>query len=143
MKVFNIAVAVGLFSLTALAQANDLNVTLQQVNGSGGNMVYALYNSEASFVAEDSETQSATIPAVEGDSTIVLHNVAAGFYAFTVFHDTNENGVLDRNALGMPKEQFGISNIVRKLWSSPGWDDVKFEVVDGDPTSINVLLKMQ
>jgi uncharacterized protein (DUF2141 family) len=143
MKIFNFAIAVGFLSISNLAHANDLNVTLQQVNGSGGNIVYALYNSEATFTAQDSETQSATLPAVEGDSTITLHDLVAGFYAFTVFHDTNENGVLDRNALGMPKEQFGISNIVRRLWSSPGWDEVKFEVVDGAPTSINVLLKMQ
>ena len=143
MKLFNFVLVVGFFSIANLAHANDLTVTFQQVNANGGNIFYDLYNSEANFTAEDSETQTGSFPAVTGNDTITLHNLPAGFYALTAFHDTNGNGVLDRNFLGLPEEQFAISNITRTLWSSPGWDEVKFEVVDGQTTSINMLLKMQ
>jgi len=39
-----------------------------------------------------------------------VHNLPAGEYAVVVLHDENLNKQLDRNWLGKPKEQWGMSN---------------------------------
>ena len=134
----------GLIATQVLADGDaDLTVNFQSVRNTGGQLYYSLYNTEDSYNKEQDEALSGQIPAQEGTDTLVLHHVKPGFYALTTFHDENGNGKLDRNFLGQPKEQFGISNITRTLWSKPKWDEVKFEVKAGEMNELSVLLKMQ
>ena len=37
-------------------------------------------------------------------------DLASGEYLFSIFQDNNDNGKLDTNLLGIPKELFGFSN---------------------------------
>ena len=121
----------------------DLTVNFTSVRDGGGKLYYDLYSTEDSYNKEQGEALGGTIAAQEGTDTLVLHHMRPGFYALTVFHDENGNGKLDTNFLGQPKEQFGISNITRTLWSKPKWDEVKFEVKAGEMNELSVLLKMQ
>jgi uncharacterized protein (DUF2141 family) len=121
----------------------DLTVNFTSVTNAGGKLYYSLYSTEDSYNREQGEALGGTTAAQEGMDTLVLHHMRPGFYALTVFHDENGNGKLDTNFLGQPKEQFGISNISRTLWSKPKWDEVKFEVKAGEMNALSVLLKMQ
>jgi uncharacterized protein (DUF2141 family) len=51
--------------------------------------------------------------AVAGMQSVVFTNLTPGTYAVIVFHDENDNGKLDKTALGMPIEAFAISNNAR------------------------------
>ena len=134
----------GLIATQVLADGDaDLTVNFQSVRNTGGQLYYSLYNTEDSYNKEQNEALSGQIAAQEGTDTLVLHHLKPGFYALTAFHDENGNGKLDTNFLGQPKEQFGISNITRTLWSKPKWDEVKFEVKAGEMNELSVLLKMQ
>ena len=42
-------------------------------------------------------------------------DIPPGTYAVTIHIDENENGELDTNFLGIPKEQYGISNNIQFL----------------------------
>jgi uncharacterized protein (DUF2141 family) len=42
--------------------------------------------------------------------TIVFNDLKDGSYAVRYFHDENNNGELDTNFIGIPKEGFGFSN---------------------------------
>lgn len=50
---------------------------------------------------------------MEGNRLIVTINGLRG-----LLHDENDNGKMDRNLLGIPKEGFGVS----------GYDELKFEI---------------
>lgn len=48
--------------------------------------------------------------AIEGRAArLQFGDLAEGTYALVVFHDENDNGIVDHNALGLPKEQLGFS----------------------------------
>ena len=47
------------------------------------------------------------------DDTYLLSDIAAGDVAILVYVDGNENGLLDKNFIGIPKEPLGISNNYR------------------------------
>jgi uncharacterized protein (DUF2141 family) len=144
VRALAILAILGLNATQVLADVDaDLTVTFQSVRDSGGKLFYNLYNTDATYAKEQNEALSGTIAAQEGADPLVLHHLKPGFYALTVFHDENGNGKLDTNFLGQPKEQFGISNITRTLWSKPKWDEVKFEVKAGEANELSVLLKMQ
>jgi len=46
--------------------------------------------------------------------TVVFHDLPVGQYAVSVFQDGNDNGRLDTNIFGIPRERFGFSNGVRR-----------------------------
>jgi uncharacterized protein (DUF2141 family) len=59
-----------------------------------------------------------------------VHGLPAGRYAVRLFHDTNGNGELDVNMLGIPREAYGFSNNAGSRGPA-GFDDAAV-VVDGD-----------
>lgn len=47
-------------------------------------------------------------------------------YAIAIFHDSNTNGRLDQNFLGIPKEGYGFSENATALMSTPAFKKAKF-----------------
>jgi uncharacterized protein (DUF2141 family) len=129
--------------LAQSAFAEDIQMTLQPINSATGNILYALYNSAASFMSTTDAYQEGSVPPVVGTQVITLTNIAPGSYAMTAFQDLNGNGKLDTGIFGMPKEPFAISNITKTLWSHPQWNDVVFQVNPGVVTELPMLMKMQ
>ncbi|SCY25707.1 DUF2141 domain-containing protein [Microvirga guangxiensis] len=99
-----------LFTFAASApQAATLTIRAEGV-GSAQGMVYAGIC--------DTSFEEATCPyrdrgaAKAGTVELRLRNVKPGSYSIAVFHDTNGNGKLDRNFIGLPSEPYGFSNDV-------------------------------
>ena len=63
-----------------------------------------------------------------------------GEYAIAVFVDANGNGKMDKNFLGIPKEQYGFSNNVMGRMAAPSFEQAKFEVTG--PASQNIILRI-
>ena len=62
-----------------------------------------------------------------------------GIYAIALFVDANKNLKIDKNFLGIPKEQFGFSNNAMGKLSAPSFEQAKFKV-EGN-TLQNIKLK--
>lgn len=103
---------------------NTLVVSIQNINSSKGNIHVALYDAENNFLK--THLQGRTTSADKGSVHIFFEGLAPGEYALAVIHDSNENGVLDTNLLGMPKEGFGFSNDGLGRFGPPAFDKVKF-----------------
>lgn len=52
--------------------------------------------------------------------------IAPGTYAVALFHDENDDGKLDTNFVGIPREGVGVSNNKLRSFGPPSWDDAKF-----------------
>jgi len=63
-----------------------------------------------------------------------------GEYAIAIFVDANGNGKMDKNFLGIPKEQYGFSNNVMGRMAAPSFEQAKFEVTG--PTIQNITLRI-
>ena len=66
-------------------------------------------------------------------------NLPEGIYAIALFVDANKNLKIDKNFLGIPKEQFGFSNNAMGKLSAPSFEQAKFKV-EGN-TLQNIKLK--
>jgi uncharacterized protein (DUF2141 family) len=51
-----------------------------------------------------------------------------GEYAFSIFYDSNNNGKLDTNFIGIPKEPLALSNGARPKFGPPRYEDAVFQV---------------
>jgi uncharacterized protein (DUF2141 family) len=128
-------IALALVSLIASsAHAADLKVTLRDVRSDDGAVMIGLYDDPVGFVAaikdstknarlnEPTRRVGVSMRATAGFQSIVFTDLPPGRYAIIAFHDENDNGRLDENALGLPTEGYGFSNDARGLLSAPSFD---------------------
>lgn len=74
------------------------------------------------------------------DPKIEFNDLPYGSYAIAVFHDENENQILDKNWLGIPKEGVGFSNNPAFFTGPPSFDKAKF-VLNSVKQSLTIKLK--
>ncbi len=66
---------------------------------------------------------------VESDEVgLFIPDLEAGNYALKFFHDENNNGTMDKNIFGIPKEAFGFSNDAKLNFGPPDLEDMLFRV---------------
>jgi uncharacterized protein (DUF2141 family) len=78
----------------------------------------------------------------DGQAAFEFKGLAGGAYAVVVFHDENDNGKIDHNALGWPSEPIGFSNgFTLGLFSGlPSFEKLRFDYLMGKQT-LEVLVK--
>ncbi|MBR6216197.1 MAG: DUF2141 domain-containing protein [Spirochaetaceae bacterium] len=107
----------------AESQANSNNsetckvsVSITNIKTADGTIIMSIHDSDKSFSRKNPLETLKLSPEVP--SVLCTLNLAPGEYAFCVYHDINNNGQLDTNLVGIPKEPFGFSNYNGK--SVPG-----------------------
>jgi uncharacterized protein (DUF2141 family) len=92
-----------------------------------------LYDSEEHFrsaithagsmglVTNPSRLVGIAMRAIAGTQTVVFTELKPGAYAVITFHDENDNGKLDENALGLPTEGYGFSNDAEGFFAAPSF----------------------
>ena len=98
------------FATAVQAMASDLTVVVTDVHSDKGTVNVAVYDSEASYMQLPLAKAKARKPATPGEVVFIFHDLPAGRYAVTSYHDENGNDKLDKNVLGIPSEGYGFSN---------------------------------
>ncbi len=132
MKTLTTLVAL-LMTSFLFSQEEGVTITVvfdKLVNDQG--MVSAALYDEATFM------KAAPLSNAEGKPenqtlTLVLENVTPGEYGIITLHDFNENGRMDFEPNGMPKEPYGTSNNALSM-GPPQFEDAKFTVGTEDIT---------
>lgn len=91
-----------------------------------GKIYMALYDDEDHYMKKTYMSSSEEV--TDHKVTIVFKGLEKGEYAFSLFHDVNNNGKLDNNFFGIPKEPYGFSNHQKGRFGPPKFDKVKFTV---------------
>ena len=120
-----IASCVAAFSIGAV-QAAELKVTLEGIDRPLGSVLVALYDDARSFRA--SSLLKERMRAQAGRMEFVFRDLRPGEYAVLAFHDLNDNGELDTNALGLPKEPWGATRNGKRIFGPPEWEHSHIQV---------------
>jgi uncharacterized protein (DUF2141 family) len=104
-----------------------LHIQLQNVERAEGKIRVAVFDEPQSFVREEPAVQSKVLSAVTtGAVAFSIPDLSYGHYAIAIYHDINNNGKLDRNTLGIPKEPYAFSNDPHAKWQAPDFEATKF-----------------
>jgi uncharacterized protein (DUF2141 family) len=122
----------------AAAWAGELTVKVDHVRNDRGAILAALYDSETSFMQQPLARATFKLKATPGEVSYVFHDLPPGKYALAAFHDENDNGRLDKNLLGIPKEGYGFSNSSASL-GPPRFSQAAFEF-NGTTQTITITL---
>ena len=112
--------------LQCAASAGDLTINVAGTRDDKGMIVAAIFSSKEGFPKEGQQYAGFRTKAKAGNVSVTFHDLPAGTYAVTAFHDENGDGKLDRDQTGIPTEGYGVSNDARELLSPPFWDKASF-----------------
>lgn len=113
--------------LPALAWGGNVEVRVAGVTANKGKVSVAVCDKEH-FLKQCA--YSASAPAQAGETTVVVKGVPPGTWAVLAYHDENDNGQLDRNLIGIPKERYGFSRDARSKFGPPNFEDAVIELGD-------------
>ncbi|MEH6435402.1 DUF2141 domain-containing protein [Massilia sp. DD77] len=83
---------------------------------------------------------SASAPASAAETIVRIEGVPPGTWAVLAYQDVNENKELDRNVLGIPKENYGFSRDARGSFGPPGFEAAAIQV-NGDMATAAIKLR--
>lgn len=108
---------------------SSIIVQLNGIKEPTGQVLLSLFKSGNGFPTQPEKAFMWKRAKVTASSLIIsLDGLPLGTYAIAVVHDENSNNVMDRNWLGLPDEDYGISNNVSGTVIPPSFDEAKFTV---------------
>jgi uncharacterized protein (DUF2141 family) len=116
--------------LTACGASGAAEVVVR-VSGLGeplGQVGCSLFVGAAGFPMDNTSARSLWLPADAKGVTCRFSDVAEGTYAVSIGHDLNGNKRVDTNFIGLPIEQWGVSNNARPTLRAPRFDEAAFKV---------------
>ena len=122
-----------LFSLSLLSftQTNTctLTVVVEGMSSSTGNLGILVFNSNKGWPEDRTVAfRDIAIPAEPGSQTVKIPDLPAGRYAISLVHDENKNHKVDKNWIGQPKEQWGMSNSLHATLKAPSIEKAWFDL---------------
>jgi len=105
---------------------HDLSIEINNVKTSNGTINVAVYDASEGFLKFDRVYKADSVIAQKGKTNIKLVGLPEGQYALAIFHDENGNNKLDKNWLGIPKEDIGFSNARMKTFGPPQFEECAF-----------------
>jgi uncharacterized protein (DUF2141 family) len=118
-----------------------LSVTINGIKNKQGQICLSLFENEQGFPNNGNNAiQISCIEVTDTQLEVTFPNLQAGNYAVAVFHDANNDGILNRNWLGIPTEGFGFSQNPNILKGIPKFADSAITVTESH-TNIEVQLQ--
>ncbi|BAO74254.1 DUF2141 domain-containing protein [Winogradskyella sp. PG-2] len=133
-------VVVLIISLTNLEvkteETYSLEVKVEELDSNKGQMFISIYNTETEFLGKSYKGTKSKI--TNNSCVVTFEDLPKGTYAVSIFHDENNNGKLDSNFMGIPKEDYGCSNNARGFMGPPKWKDAKFQLKENKSITITL-----
>ncbi|MEB3219093.1 MAG: DUF2141 domain-containing protein [Nostocales cyanobacterium 94392] len=119
---------------------SNLGVTVKGLKNQKGQVCFSIFSSSRGFPNNDKNALKAKCVKLENSSVqLNIPSLKPGTYAIAMFHDSNGDGKLNTNSLGIPKEGFGFSRNPRIVTGPPKFGDSAVFVV-GSSTNIEISL---
>ncbi|VXC13799.1 conserved exported hypothetical protein [Flavobacterium sp. 9AF] len=110
------------------AQTYSLEVNMSGFKNNKGKVKVGLYNSEKTFLKATFLSLDSSIK--NNEAIVVFKNLEKGEYAVSIYHDENNNDEMDKNFMGIPKEDYASSNNAKGTFGPPKYTDAKFNLRD-------------
>jgi uncharacterized protein (DUF2141 family) len=115
--------------------ASTLTLQLTHLRNQRGVINVVLFSSATGFPNEAAQAcRSGCFAVTDLPLLISFANLPFGRYAAAVHHDENQDGQVNVNSLGIPKEGIGFSNNPKILVGAPSFKKAAFEFTPAEQT---------
>lgn len=110
------------------SHATEVVVRVSGLSETLGQVGCSLFGGAAGFPMDNTSARNLWLPADAKGVTCRFNDVPEGTYAVSIGHDVNGNKRVDTNFIGLPTEQWGVSNNARPTLRAPRFDEASFKV---------------
>ena len=111
------------------ADSGSILLRVEGTNSNKGVVRISLFNVEGGFPSDSKKAlKIISVPAKKGTVQAQLDNLPKGTYAIALLHDENQNGQLDTNLVGYPKEGYVASNNNLPTFRAPNFKEAAFKL---------------
>ena len=122
----------------AAERTGTITVAVKKLRNNNGKVGAALFSSAEGFPKNAAKAfRAVSAPIKKKRAKIVFDNVPYGTYAIACVHDENENGKMDYNIVGLPKEGYGFSNDAMGMLGPPSFKAAKI-TLDSPSQSLSI-----
>ena len=114
--------------MIGFTQSHVLTITVNDINEIKGQLRIGLFSNAENFKLKANPVDSAVIEVTSKTISYTFKHLNSGTYAVAVYHDENDDGILNKRQLGIPVEGFGFSNFQTKQKKPPDFNEVSFEL---------------
>ncbi|RZO97330.1 MAG: DUF2141 domain-containing protein [Flavobacteriales bacterium] len=137
MKIRVLFISIVLLVITDInSQTFKLNIEIENIEQKG-TVYLAIYDNSTNFDQDNKNKNvnknrwvKSIVEVVNKNSFTRNVELKKGVYAISLFVDSNNNKIIDKNLLGIPTEQYGFSNNASGFLGSPSYKDASFNLVD-------------
>jgi uncharacterized protein (DUF2141 family) len=129
-----------------LALADELTgivtVEISGLQDAQGNVYIAVYDSDDTWLGDEVVLRKkvAIADALDGELVRTELQLPLGEYALSVFYDRDDDGELDTNFIGIPKEPVALSNNATASFGPPSYEDAVF-VLGAQPIIQSIIMR--
>lgn len=140
-KIIGMAALLGISSITSAA---ELTLTVTNIQKAEGSLYIRIYDTSSKWLSQDKDgpraTQVVDLTSLKDVKDITKTiELPVGTYAATVIHDVNNNGILDKNWMGMPTEPTGETGTGEEKKGPPAFADCAFEITGSTQKTIRLI----
>ncbi len=129
------AILIGLMlsMIPATLFAANITFVIEELKYNDGKIQVGIFDKAESFPDSEKRIKGCLNQGEIRDNLARIEcELAPGKYAAAIFHDRNNNGKLDKNFIGIPKEGYGFSNNARGTFGPPDFEEAVFSVGSED-----------
>ena len=135
MKYINlIIICLWSLSLQSDPASTQLKIFVNGMESDDGQLILDIYTNKKGFLHSETAIKRLITSIKNGVGTFTIRDLPVGEYAFTFHHDENNNGEIDANWFGLPKEGLAVSNNAKGFFGPPSYEDAKFSLKRGEST---------
>lgn len=123
-----------------LTHAAELTITVTDIEDIKGHLMIALFDSEEAYDGGSDAAQGLRVAVDAKEVSVTVDDLAPGQYAVKMYHDANDNGSMDQNAVGIPIERYGFSSN-KGRFGPPAFDVAAFTVADDQENTTTIKLR--
>ncbi len=129
-------------SVTADELPGILMIEIVGLKQATGTVHIAVYNSDSTWLGDEAvmTEKVAVADAMDGDLVRTEVQLPLGKYAISAFHDQDDDGELNTNLIGMPKEPIAVSNNALGKFGPPKYEDAVF-TLDAEPAIQRIIMR--
>ena len=107
---------------------NKLSLSITDLRNNKGHVLITVYKDGIGYPEEvDKAVRRAKLTITNKTATVSFVGLASGNYAIAILHDENDDGKMNSNFLGLPKEGYGFSNNVMGSFGPPSFSKASFQ----------------
>jgi uncharacterized protein (DUF2141 family) len=132
---FGINLFIGLLFtfFASYTQAQETHVKIADIRSGKGKIILNVFKDNNSYDKEQPYKKIVFDKKDLVNGTLNVHfGLEPGVYGITLLDDENEDGKINKNFVGIPKEGFGFSNFFMTKMKKPSFDDFKVDLKSSD-----------